>query len=82
MTKPESFDVTYEVDDGYVGGSRPQGLTISAAEFDADDTEATLRQLFREIVEEDFRQNISWYSSDEDRFIEWALSLRSQDDDS
>jgi hypothetical protein len=68
----DEFDIVYEVDDGYVCGFRPQYINIDDVYLEDDMDEYQLNELYDEIVEEDFRQNISAYGQNRERFIEWA----------
>lgn len=72
-----NFKAKYEVDDGYAGGSRPQGFSIGAGdvEFDPDITDEKLADLFYEMVDEDMKQRISACNVNVDEFIAWARSL-------
>jgi hypothetical protein len=67
-----SFMGRYEVDDGYVGGSRPQSFEIKDWEIDEDMTEEELREIYRDEMQNHFEQNIFPGGNNEDEFIEWA----------
>lgn len=71
------FKAKYEVDDGYVGGSRPQSFTIREGDFDIDPemTDDQLTDLFLEMVDEEMRQKISACNVNISEFIAWARSL-------
>ena len=65
----DSFKCIYEVDDGYVGSSRPHSFTINVDELeDVDDPET----LFKDLMQEHFEQNIYPYPKNLDKFLEWA----------
>lgn len=51
--------LTYEVDDRYVGGSRPHYLTIYTEEYEDLTKEEIENQLWEE-VKEDFLQKVSF----------------------
>lgn len=51
--------VTWEVDDGYCGGSRPQELTIDDYEVEGMD-ENEKRSYIEDCVQDAFEQNIRW----------------------
>lgn len=52
--------ITWEVDDGYAGGSRPHTTDIPDDEFDEDMTEEQKEQIIIEYVEQSFRDSVSW----------------------
>ena len=68
----EKFEVTWEADDGYVGGSRPHHLCIREDDLEDDWDDKQLRDYFWESVQSDFEQQVSPVSEDEEKFIEWA----------
>lgn len=53
--------VTWEVDDGYVGKSRPHHVDIPDDEFEDCTTEESKQALIEDYVQEDFDNRISWY---------------------
>lgn len=65
------FDITYKIDDGYVGGGS-QHTTISDQKFDVDDSEDSLRTLFWETIEDDMRDKVHAVCAAEGSFIAWA----------
>ncbi len=69
------FEVTWEVDDGYAGPARPQHFSVHGRDIDPE-TEAEARELFWELVEDEFRNSINPISDDESAFVKWAMSLR------
>ena len=70
------FEGTWEAQDGYVSGSRPQGFTIPADEIDAHMSENDLRDLFWDWLKVEFENTVSYHSDDEAAFIEWAQSIQ------
>lgn len=74
------FKARYEVDDGYVGGARPQHVTIDESDIEEDMGEGELRELYQDYVEEDFRQRISAYGQNEDEFVAWAKQIIAERD--
>jgi hypothetical protein len=68
----DKFEVTWEADDGYTGGSRPQTFDIDAFELDDCESVADLRRIFWDCVQADFERRVNAVSEDEDAFIEWA----------
>jgi hypothetical protein len=65
------FKVTWEADDGYVGGSRPHTFTIDDDAIDGM-SEQELKDYFWEEVEQDFHEKVNYFSSDLENFIAWA----------
>ncbi len=53
--------ITWEVDDGYCGGSRPHHIEIDDEELAECKTEEEKEKLIEDYVQDDFEQNISWY---------------------
>lgn len=74
----EGVDIRYEVDDGYVGPSAPHHLTLSTNDFDVDESEAQLRTLFQESIEEHFRQNVHPVCDQEAEFLTWAQAQQAK----
>lgn len=70
------FKGIYEVDDGYIGDSRPQYFTIDVDDIEDDMDEEALRELFYQAMEEDFQQRISCYSININKFVEWAQEMQ------
>lgn len=68
----DKFEVTWEAEDGYCGGSRPHHLTISPDDFDVDDDENALRKMFWDQIQVDFEQKVNPFSDQEAEFIAWA----------
>lgn len=52
--------VTWEVSDGYAGGSRPHSTEIDDEDLDACDTEQEREDFITEAIESDFKQHVSW----------------------
>lgn len=52
--------VTWEVEDGYCGKSRPQHTDIDDDELAECETDEDREQLIADYVQEDFEQNITW----------------------
>lgn len=52
--------VRWEVEDGYVGRSRPQYTTIPDDELAECETEKERRQLINDYVDGDFHNRIGW----------------------
>jgi hypothetical protein len=72
----DKFEVTWEADDGYAGGSAPHRFTISADDIEGDMTDAEIREWFWEAVQEDFNQRVSPTSEDENAFFVWVKKAK------
>jgi len=72
MQVEDEFDITWEVDDGYAGPSRPQHCSIDVDVLDDEMTADELEVLYNEIVMEEFRQYVTAYGSNKREFVEWA----------
>lgn len=56
--------VTWEVNDGYVGKSRPQTTEVNDGELTSCETFEEAMNLIEEAVQYDFEQRISWHHKD------------------
>ena len=64
--------ITYEVDDGYAGKSRPQHVTIDddeLREWAGEDKKVAL-EFISDCAQDDFEMNITWNFSNYDRMME------------
>ena len=52
--------ITWEVEDGYCGKSRPQFTNIDDADLAACETDEERERLIEDCIEQDYRNNISW----------------------
>ena len=52
--------VKWQVDDGYVSGSRPQTTKIDDDELAECETEEERKELINDYIQNDFEQRISW----------------------
>jgi hypothetical protein len=52
--------ITWEVDDGYVGNSRPHHTEVPDEELAECDTEDERQQVIEEYVQNHFDETISW----------------------
>lgn len=77
------FTGQYVIDDGYVGGDRPQHFSIDASELDDEMTDDELINFYEETAEECFRQRIGIYTRRRNEFVAWArgaLNSREKDE--
>jgi len=54
------MEITWQVDDGYCGGGRPQYLEVDDNDLADCDTEQEREALISEAIQEDFEVNITW----------------------
>ena len=66
------FKVTYEVDDGYTGGSCPQSFVMSLDDIDPGMTDEQLLMLLYDAATEDMQQKVSASVSNANEFVAWA----------
>lgn len=66
------FNCRYELEDGYVGGSRPQTFRVRAADLEDDVSDEALEQAFHAMAEEHRNENIGIASLNIDEFKQWA----------
>jgi hypothetical protein len=52
--------ITWEVEDGYAGKSRPQFTDIDDDDLADCETEEEKEDLINSVVQDDFEQNITW----------------------
>jgi len=52
--------VTWEVDDGYCGGSRPHEVHVDDGELDECESESERDELIALYIQNSFEQTISW----------------------
>lgn len=57
----ERITITYGVDDGYVGGDRPQHVTIYMSDLEDCETDEEIETIIDEAVEDHMRQTITPY---------------------
>ena len=56
MMKRDKIKITWYMDDGYAGGSRPQYSSVDREEYNACETELEKEKLIFEIVQQDYDQ--------------------------
>lgn len=66
----DEIQVNWEVEDGYVGKSRPQTTNISPEDFDPDMTELEIEHLVWDMVDDNFRETIMPDISNMDEVVE------------
>jgi hypothetical protein len=66
------FEGTYEVEDDYVGKSRPHHFDIDEYDIEDDMTDDDIEQLYEDFAQADFEQNVSFRLCDVGEFVEWA----------
>ena len=72
------FELTYEIDDGYVGGSRPQHLTVEVdidhlRTLSTEQAEMVLHDILYDQILEDFQVNHGFcYHDDAEKILEFV----------
>ncbi len=72
----DKFQITYEVNDGYVGPSAPHYTSFRSDDLNGDESDEELKQMFWDEIQRDFNETITPYSKQEDEFVAWAKKLR------
>jgi hypothetical protein len=69
-----TFEAQYQVEDGYVTGSRPQTFEIDAEDWEDDMDDRALRSFYDSEVIANFRDSGKIYPEPQrvDQFISWA----------
>ena len=67
------IEIEWEASDGYVGGKRPQHLTVSIDEFENCSTQTEVESLLDEIIHEDFREKVIWEVGDYEGIVSQIL---------
>jgi hypothetical protein len=62
MSNDNTVVIEYEVQDGYVGGSRPHKVRLDIADFEYCDTAEDIERVIDDCVNDHFREHItpSW----------------------
>lgn len=82
-SKGNYFQGQYQVDDGYVGASRPQHFPVFMDDIEDDMTDDQLESLYEDLAYEHFLQNVSCITSRLGEFKVWAkkvMAERSEDE--
>lgn len=58
MSKSDSIKFSYEIEDGYMGGARPQHMSVYAIDFDGCETDEQIIERAHELSYEHARQNL------------------------
>lgn len=68
----DKFKITYEANDGYVGGARPQYTSIDIDELGGNESDQDLKDLFWNEIQRHFQETVNPHSEQEDEFVAWA----------
>lgn len=74
----DRFQGVYEVQDGYVSGSRPKYFRIAASDVEDDMSDDDLERLYEEEAQHHFEQNVSPAVGRVDEFVAWAKNVISK----
>ena len=69
------MDISWEVEDGYVGKSRPQSFHIEDAEIKECKTINEALELINEYTQEEFENNIAWAFRSYDEMVKEIKEL-------
>jgi predicted RNase H-like HicB family nuclease len=64
----DKITITWEVSDGYCGGSAPQYFDISPSEFNGN-TPEEIREMLDSMIQEDFQDKVTWSCSDFEEYV-------------
>jgi hypothetical protein len=59
MTRKKDFTFTWEVQDGYCGGSAPQYTSLDPDDLDREASKAEISEWIEDTIREDFEQIVS-----------------------
>lgn len=76
----ESFKVTWEVEDGYVGGARPHHFDIEPDDVVGFETDKDLTEYFWQCISDEFMQKASPVCNQGEAFLAWAKALPKDED--
>lgn len=62
--------VTWETEDGYMGGSRPQHTEVDDGDIESCDTLDEAMQMVSDAIQDDFEQKVTWYMNNRERIEE------------
>ena len=68
----DSFDITWQVEDGYSGRARPQGAYVNLDDVIDCADEAEIREVILDIVKDEFDATISYFVQNIDEAVSWA----------
>lgn len=55
------MQITYHIEDGYAGGSRPHHVKVDDGDLEECETEQEKIEVIEDAIQSHFEQNISWY---------------------
>lgn len=58
------MEITWQIEDGYMGRSRPQHTSVDDDDILSYDTVDEAMEMIDQAVRDDFEQKISWYFKD------------------
>ena len=74
----DKYEVIWEAEDGYVGGSRPHTLKLNADDCNPYMSDAELQEHLYELVDEDFHQRVSYNINNMEEALEWMKARRDE----
>ncbi len=67
-----TFTVRYEIEDGYMGGSRPQSFRVDEGDINPEMTDVQIEQMLDDMTQEDMLQKVSPNIHNRNEFMDWA----------
>jgi hypothetical protein len=82
MGRRDEIEITYSVEDGYAGGSRPHHVSIPLDELTDCETEADIEERIDQCVNDHFRETIGpyWRREQMEAVVERVQAAREAED--
>jgi len=74
------MEISWEVEDGYVGKSRPQHTIIDDGDLSECETVDEAMQMINDSIQEDFDSNITWCFRNHDNNIKEIQAIINKED--
>lgn len=68
------IELSWQVEDGYAGGARPQTTYFDAAEFEGCESREEVQNLLEELMHEELMNKVSWTASNYEVVIESVMA--------
>jgi len=78
----DKFKLRYEIEDGYVGGSRPQYVDIYAEDFEDDMDEEDIREMIEDLAHEDMIERVSATVNNLGEAVAWVSEILNREGES
>lgn len=70
---PDEIEITWEIEDGYVGGSRPQTFKIRPSDFEDCDSALQVKDRLYDLLDEELQKRASWSCRYMDDYVQQIL---------